>query len=106
MHRKKTSETNAKTVNDLLPGERGYIYEITAPESIRQRIMDMGIIEGVMIEMVRSAPLGDPVQIKVLDTLLALRRSEASMLVIESVGETDHGRKRYRHRFGREPQQR
>ena len=106
MHRKKILESAVKTVNDLLPGERGFIQEITAPESIRQRIMDLGIIEGVMIEMIRSAPLGDPVQIKVLDTLLALRRSEASMLVIERVGETDHGRKRYRHRFGRESQQR
>ena len=94
------------TVNDLLPGERGFIREIHAADSIRQRLMDFGIIEGVKVEMIRSAPLGDPVQIKVLDTLLALRRSEASTLVIESYGRMHHGRKAHRHRFGRKSKQR
>ena len=63
--------------------------------------MDLGIIEGAKVEMVRPAPLGDPIQIKVLDTLLALRKNEARMLLIESNGEFSHGRKAHRHRFGR-----
>jgi len=103
MYGKKPVTAHWRTVNDLLPGERGFIHTIKGPQSIRQRFMDMGIIEGVGVEMIRSAPLGDPVQIKVLDTLLALRRNEASMLIIESDRELHHGRKKHRHRFGRKP---
>jgi len=90
-----------KTVNDLLPGEWGSVIEIGAEVSIRQRLMDLGIIEGVRIDMVGSAPLNDPVQIKVRGTLLALRRNEARMLIIESDGTEHHDRRQHRHRFGR-----
>ena len=88
-----------KTVNDLPPGGFGIITEIHADDRIKQRLMDMGIIEGATVEMIRPAPLGDPIQIRVFNTLLALRRREASMLVIENIGETTHGR--HRHRYGR-----
>ena len=92
---------NKKTLNDLLPGESGIVKRINVAGHIKQRLMDMGIIEGVEVEMVRSAPLGDPIQIKVLDTLLALRRNEARMLIIDYNGERPHGPKAHRHRFGR-----
>ena len=95
-----------KTVNDLLPGEWGIVKEIQASDLMWQRLMDFGIIEGVRIDMIRSAPLGDPVQIKVRDTLLALRRNEASMLILEWNGEKHHERQTHRHRFGRKSKQR
>ena len=94
------------TVNDLLPGEWGIIKEIHTTDFIRQRLMDLGIIEGVRVDMIRSAPLGDPVQIKVRDTLLALRRNEARKLILEWNGEKHHERKTHRHRFGRKSEQR
>ena len=95
-----------KTVNDLPPGSCGIIKQINTPDVIKQHLMDMGIIEGIKVEMVGSAPLGDPVQIKVLDTCLALRRNEARSLIIEYCGEVPHGQKTYRHRrrFGRKSQ--
>ena len=68
--------------------------------------MDLGIIVGARIEMVRSAPLGDPDQIKVRNTQLALRRTEASTLVIDHDGEKHYGRQKHRHRFGRKSKQR
>ena len=89
-----------KTVNDLSPGDRGVIINIKAPQQIKQRIMDMGIIEGAEVEMIRTAPLGDPIEIKVHNTLVALRKNEAGFLIIEQ-GVKFHGRKRRRHRSGR-----
>jgi len=95
------------TVDDLLPGGCGIIRRIDADGNIRQRLMDMGIIEGVEVEMIRPAPFGDPIQIKVMDTHLALRRNEARTLVIELLGERPHApRHRHRHRFGRKSKQR
>ena len=90
-----------KTLNDLLPGELGVIVTINTLQKIKRRLMDMGIIEGVEIEMIRTAPLGDPVEIKVHNTLVALRKSEAATIALDHIGVVIHGRKRSRHRFGR-----
>ena len=62
-----------ETVNDLFPGDKGVIVTINAPLNIKQRLMDMGIIEGVEVEMIRTAPLGDPIEIKVHNTFIALQ---------------------------------
>ena len=91
-----------KTVNDLLPGEKGIIKEINSGGLVKQRLMDMGIIHGATVEMVRPAPLGDPIQIRVFNSLLALRRDEAELLVVDHYGDTPHGTgRKHRHRFGR-----
>ena len=96
-----------ETVNDLSPGEYGIIKQINAADHIKQRFMDLGLIEGTEVEMIRSAPLGDPIEIKVLDTLLALRRREASKLIIDYRGVKYRGHKfRHRHRSGRKSKQR
>ncbi|MFC1692912.1 ferrous iron transport protein A [Candidatus Latescibacterota bacterium] len=95
-----------KTVNDMPPGGYGIIKEVNSSPNIKQRFMDMGIIEGAKVTMVRSAPLDDPVEIKVLGTLLALRRIEARTLVIDYLGVTPRDRKKHRYRFGRKSQQR
>ncbi len=95
------------TINDLPPGGCGVVKKINADDNIRQRLMDMGIIEGVKVEMIRPAPLGDPIQIKVFNTLLAIRRNEARSIIIDHHGEKPHGRKKaHRHRFGRKSKQR
>jgi DtxR family transcriptional regulator, Mn-dependent transcriptional regulator len=93
-----------KTVNDLEPGSKGIIAEIRASDTMRQRLMDLGLIKGTPVEMIRSAPLGDPIQIKVRGTSLAIRRSEARTILIEE--DTDDRCKAYRHRHGWEPEQR
>ncbi len=97
------NKKNIITVNDLHPGNWGIIKEITATDKIRQRLMDMGIIEGAKVELIRSAPLGDPIQIKVIGTIIALRRNEARTLIIGHHGEKLHDPKAHchRHRFGR-----
>jgi len=53
-----------------------------APES-RQRLMEMGLTIGAQIEVVRFAPLGDPMEIKVRGYFLSLRRSEAGSIQVE-----------------------
>jgi len=42
--------------------------------------MEMGLVPGASISVVRTAPLGDPLQIKIRDYQLALRRTEAEMI--------------------------
>ncbi|MFC1650084.1 ferrous iron transport protein A [Candidatus Latescibacterota bacterium] len=88
------------TIKDLAPGMTGVISKIKTPSDIKRRLMDMGIITGAKVEMVRSAPLGDPVEIKVQNTLIALRKSEAGLIYIEK-GKKHNERKQHRHRSGR-----
>ena len=88
------------TISDLAPGMTGVVTAIKTPPEIKRRLMDMGVIVGAAVEMVRFAPLGDPVEIKVHNTLIALRKSEAGLIYIDK-GIGRHERKQSRHRAGR-----
>lgn len=57
------------------------IKNISGPQSVR--LLEMGLTPGTEIQVVRSAPLGFPVEIKVRGYLLSLRKSEAQCLEIE-----------------------
>ena len=47
--------------------------------------MEMGVIPGVSVRMVKSAPFGDPIEIRVRGYSLALRRSEAEAIELEKI---------------------
>jgi Fe2+ transport system protein FeoA len=65
-------------------GAKGIIATIrVAPES-RGRLMEMGVISGTPIEVVRFAPLGDPIEIKVRGYHLTLRRHEAEQIFVRA----------------------
>jgi ferrous iron transport protein A len=61
----------------LAPGEGGLIARIDADPTITRRLMELGLVPGTEIEMVRTAPLGDPLEVSVRGLHLSLRRSEA-----------------------------
>lgn len=48
-----------------------------------RRLMDLGVIRGTTVEVVRTAPLGDPMEVKLRGFMLTLRRSEAEHITIE-----------------------
>lgn len=62
------------------PG-KSRIKDISGPESVR--LMEMGLTPGSKIEVVRTAPMGFPIEIKVRGYLLTLRESEAECITIE-----------------------
>jgi len=69
--------TDTVRLNTLKPGDKCLIIEIKATGITGQRLMDLGIIPGVVIEVVRNAPLVDPVQLLVRDNHISIRHSEA-----------------------------
>lgn len=71
------SETQRMSLSDLEPGESGTIVRVNARGAVRQRLLDMGILPNVVVEMERVAPSGDPYWIKIQGSQLALRRQEA-----------------------------
>lgn len=76
-----------KTLATIKPGEIGLITQITAPNSLRQRLYDLGLTPGTKIELIKFAPLGDPLEITLRGYKLTLRKNEAVFVLLE---ESDH----------------
>ena len=67
-----------ESLSVLTLGERGRIVGFDLPAERRQRLLEMGLTAGVEFELVRFAPLGDPLELKVRGYHLSLRRADAA----------------------------
>ena len=65
------------TLNEIKPGQKCSVMDISAEGILGQRMLDMGFMPGTIIEVVRNAPLADPVEICMRGYFLTLRHSEA-----------------------------
>jgi ferrous iron transport protein B len=72
------------TLNDLHNGESATISRIRGRGAFRKRLTEMGFIRGKQITVLKSAPLKDPVEYRILDSNVSLRRSEASLVEVVS----------------------
>ena len=72
-----------KRLSDLKPGQKGKVVKVGGSGAIHRRILDMGVVPGAEIEVERVAPLGDPVEFKLLGYHLSLRREEARNVYVE-----------------------
>jgi ferrous iron transport protein A len=68
------------TLDQLKPGDRARIDSLIGDDVVLQRLMEMGLLEGEDIEVVAFAPLGDPLEIRLRDYRLSLRRTEAARI--------------------------
>ncbi len=68
------------TLNQMSAGQSGTIEELTGHDVICHRLLEMGITRGTKIQVVRFAPMGDPIDIKVRGYHLSLRRKEAEVI--------------------------
>jgi ferrous iron transport protein A len=75
--------SEARTLADLEPGARGKIVVMGGGGEAVKRLMDMGLTRGTNVEVVRRAPLGDPIEVRVRGFMLTLRRSEAEHITVE-----------------------
>lgn len=73
-------------LSELKPGEIAVIVKVKGDREIRRRILDMGVVTGVEIKVVRKAPLGDPVELFVKNYHLTIRKKEASQIYVNKIG--------------------
>lgn len=73
----------AKTLAQLSPGETGRITALSADAPKQQRWLELGFLPGRSVTAVLRSPLGDPTAYQVLDTVIALRKSDAELIYIE-----------------------
>ena len=67
-------------------GKTATVAEIKLPMESRPRLMEMGLLVGTRVELVRFAPMGDPVEIKVRGYNLTLRKHEAEQILVRTEG--------------------
>lgn len=65
-------------------GTSATVAEIRISSASRARLMEMGLLVGTKVELVRFAPLGDPVEIKVRGYNLTLRKAEAEQIFVRA----------------------
>ena len=74
------------SLDQLNSGQRARVEALAGDDVIAQRIMEMGLLEGEEIEVLGFAPLGDPMEVRLGDYRLSLRRSEAARVQVEFAG--------------------
>jgi Fe2+ transport system protein FeoA len=74
--------TNSPTLSELAPGDSGTISAISGSLSIRRRLLEMGLCPGIQASVIRRAPLGDPIEIRVRGYCLSLRLDQAAQISI------------------------
>jgi ferrous iron transport protein A len=70
-------------LDKLRIGQRGSIQAIEGADALVQRLLEMGLLEGEPVEVLAVAPLGDPIEIRLRDYRLSLRRAEAARVTVE-----------------------
>lgn len=76
------------TLADISVGEKGVVLGFTGgANAYRQKLLAMGLIKGTEFEVARMAPMGDPVEIRVRDFNLSLRKEEARALRVRGIAQ-------------------
>ncbi len=75
------------TLKDLKRGERAIIQTVNGEGALRQHFLDMGVIPGTEVTHIKTAPMGDPMEIMVHGYSLTLRLADAEQISIEKMSE-------------------
>ena len=82
-----------KTIKDLEIGQSGRILSVGGEGALRQHILDMGLIPGVDITIIKYAPMGDPVELRVHGYELTLRLEDAAKIEVAVVEKVEEEKK-------------
>ena len=73
------------TINELKTGQSAKILSVGGEGALRQHLLDMGVIPGVEMTLVKYAPMGDPIEIRISGYELTLRLDDAKRIEIEPI---------------------
>jgi ferrous iron transport protein A len=74
--------TDELSLAKLPIGTQARVIAVNGSGSIARRLMEMGVVPGAPIRVIKAAPLGDPIEIRVRGYHLALRRTEAQTISV------------------------
>ncbi len=80
-------ENEIRTLADIPEKEECVIVKVNGHGGFRHRVMEMGFVKGEKVTVLKNAPLQDPIEYRILQSHVSLRRSEASHIEVVGVGE-------------------
>lgn len=80
----KSQTDGAETLSlaDLPIGAQARVIAVNGSSAIARRLMEMGVVPGAPVRVIKAAPLGDPIEIRVRGYHLALRLTEAQTILV------------------------
>lgn len=75
------------SLDQLSAGEQGVVVNVHGTGAVKRRLMDMGLTKGTQVKVVKLAPLGDPIELRVRGYELSLRKNESEMVVVSKEAE-------------------
>ena len=76
------SARGATTLNTLPYGLEARVVSVEGEGAVARRLMEMGVVPGAPVCVIKAAPLGDPIEVRVRGYHLALRRAEAQTILV------------------------
>ncbi|AEB07558.1 FeoA family protein [Coriobacterium glomerans PW2] len=71
-----------KTLADVMVGDFSAIVKLHGEGALRRHLMDLGLTRGTAFTVVKVAPLGDPIEIRVRGYELSIRKEEAAIIEV------------------------
>jgi len=78
----RTERRAATTLNTLAHGTEARVVSVDGESTVARRLMEMGVVPGAPVCVIKAAPLGDPIEVRVRGYHLALRRAEAQTITV------------------------
>lgn len=72
----------AVSLDALEAGRHARVTAVRGSGALARRLMEMGVVPGAPVRVIKAAPLGDPLEVRVRNYHLALRRSEAQTVSV------------------------
>lgn len=82
-------------LSKILFGDIVEVVKMNSSGEIRYRLLDMGLVKGVKIKVLRVAPLGDPIEIEMKGFNISLRKNEAESILVKPIEIEKNKRKRF-----------
>ena len=70
------------TLNDIAPGETATIKKLYATDSIRRRLLDIGLVENTKVKCVGQIPFGDPKAYFIRGAVIAIRSEDSKKIAV------------------------
>lgn len=74
------AEPSSFTLADLALGQRAHVVTVDEPGALGERLMELGLTAGTVIEVLRRGLYGDPLQVRLRGFMLSLRRRQAQAI--------------------------
>ena len=73
------------TFRDMSVGDIAVVTNVSGSGQLRKRMLDLGLTRGARVELIRIAPLGDPIEIQLRGFRLTVRKVEAEIVELDII---------------------